>query len=158
MKTYTVHEPPEPHGDRLERAEALVFVPEGFSWGAALLTPFWLLAHGLWLGLVGYIGLVTISQLLVSAAGLPSQIGGWLMMGVHLLIGYEADSLRRWSLERRGFHTIATVNGQSVEDCERRFFDAWLDGQPYVVPALATAEGRSGAGRLTTLSLWGRNG
>ena len=158
MRTFTVHEPPEPHGDRLERAEALVFVPEGFSWGAALLTPFWLLAHGLWLGLLAYIGAFVVLGLLMTTLGLPSQLGGWLLVGLHVLFGFEADTLRRWSLERQGFRTIATVNGRSVDDCERRFFDAWLDDQPYVMPSLMAGEGRSAGGRLTTLSLWGRNG
>ncbi|MEZ5855960.1 MAG: DUF2628 domain-containing protein [Hyphomicrobiaceae bacterium] len=122
------------------------------------LTPFWLLGHGLWLALLAYVGALVVLQLVVSLLGVPPQLGGWMLVGLHLLIGYEADALHRWSLDRQGFHTIATVNGQSVEECERRFFDAWLDGQPYVVPTLATGQSRSGAGRLTTLSLWGRNG
>ena len=47
MLTFTVHEPPSPPPDRLERAESLVFVKDGFSWTAALFGPVWLLVHQL---------------------------------------------------------------------------------------------------------------
>ena len=48
MLTFTVHEPPDPPADRIDRAERLAFVRDGFSWSAALFTPVWLLAHRLW--------------------------------------------------------------------------------------------------------------
>ena len=42
--------------DRLDRAERLVFVKDGFSWLAACCPPLWLLANGLWLGRDRYPG------------------------------------------------------------------------------------------------------
>ena len=39
MLTFTVHEPPNPPADRIERADKLVFVKDGFSWMAALFAP-----------------------------------------------------------------------------------------------------------------------
>src|SRR5688500_11268203 len=44
MSVYTIHEPPDPPADRLDRADSHVFVKEGFTWTAALFTPFWLIA------------------------------------------------------------------------------------------------------------------
>ena len=46
MLTFTVHEPPNPPADRIDRAESLVFIKDGFSWIAALFAPLWLLATG----------------------------------------------------------------------------------------------------------------
>ena len=55
MQTFTVHEPPNAPADRVDRAESLLFIKDGFSWGAALFGPLWLLAHRLWWPLIGYI-------------------------------------------------------------------------------------------------------
>ncbi len=55
MLTFTVHEPPNPPADRIERADRLVFVKDGFSWMAALFAPLWMLVHRLWWALLGYI-------------------------------------------------------------------------------------------------------
>jgi hypothetical protein len=55
MRTFTVHEAPDPPADRIDRAAGLAFVRDGFSWSAALFTPIWLLAYRLWWPLLGYL-------------------------------------------------------------------------------------------------------
>jgi hypothetical protein len=139
MPTYTVHEPPSPPADRIDRAESLVFVKDGFSWLALLFAPLWLLAHRLWWPLLGY---VLVSGALQVAARLTALDPGWVGLAgftINLLLAFEADTLRRWSLGRRGWRTIGTVSGRTVAECERRFFDAWLPSQPI----LATSGGPS---------------
>ena len=139
MLTYTVHEPPDAAPDRIVRAERLVFVKDGFSWAAALFTPIWLIVHRLWWPLLGYI--------------LLSALGGWLgslfasgwstlaTLALHLLIGLEADTLRRWGLERRGWRTVGSVTGRSADECERRFFDMWLPAQPVIAAGSGGPQG-----------------
>jgi hypothetical protein len=134
MLTYTVHEPPNPPADRVDRAEGLVFVKDGFTWTAALLTPFWMLAHRLWWPLVAYVAFSGAFELLERAAGLRGDVTGLVLLAVNLLIGLEADTLRRWALARRGWRTLGTVSGRSLEECERRFFEAWLPAQPVIAP------------------------
>src|SRR5262245_41476449 len=98
MPSFTVHEPPNPPADRIDRAECLVFIKDGFSWSAALFAPFWLLAHRLWWPLVGYVALSGAIELVRLAAAFDP---GWISLTVaalHLLIGFEADMLRRWTL------------------------------------------------------------
>jgi hypothetical protein len=43
-----------------------------------------------------------------------------------LLLGFEAGTLRRWTLARRGWVTLGVVIGDDLESAERRFFDAWV--------------------------------
>jgi hypothetical protein len=158
MRTFTVHEPPGAGADRLERAEELVFVEDGFSWAAALLAPFWLIANRLWLPLVAYVVAFAILQALIWLLGIPQQLAGWLMIAMHALIGFEADSIRRWALGRRGWRMVGSVNGRTIEDCERRFLDGWLAGDT-LAPAVSVAgSSRSGAGRLDHTAFWRRRG
>ncbi len=44
---------------------------------------------------------------------------------IALLVGFEAASLRRWTLARRGWRTLGFVVGDDEESAERRFFAAW---------------------------------
>jgi hypothetical protein len=53
-------------------------------------------------------------------------IGGFISFLVSLLVGLEAGTLRRFTLNRRGWNTIGVVSGNDLEDAERRFFDAWV--------------------------------
>jgi uncharacterized membrane protein len=130
MLTYTVHEPPNAPSDRIDRAERLVFVKDGFSWTAAVFTPIWLIVHRLWWPLLGYILLIVLCTWLGSLFD-----SGWstlATLALHLLIGLEADTLRRWGLQRRGWRTVGSVTGRTAEECERRFFDMWLPAQPVI--------------------------
>jgi hypothetical protein len=152
MQTYTVHEPPGGPTDRMERAERLVFVKDGFSLVAALFAPFWMLAHRLWLALLIYLGALAGIELIVWALDLTQQVAGWITLGLHILVGLESDAIRRWTLARGGYRQIASVTGRGWNECERRFFDAWLAEQPFVAPTPREG-GRSGAGRLSPLAL-----
>ena len=45
---------------------------------------------------------------------------------ISLLIGFEAGTLRRFTLKRRGWENVGIVVGRGIEDAERRFFEAWI--------------------------------
>jgi Protein of unknown function (DUF2628) len=135
MLTYTVHEPPDPPADRIDRAEKLVFIKDGFSWAAAFFGPLWMIVHRLWWALLGFVLITGSLQLLVRLAGIDQ---GWVTLAgfaVNLLVGFEADTLRRWALERRGWRMLGAVSGRTYAECERRFFEAWLPTQPILTPA-----------------------
>jgi len=143
MRTYTIHERPDPAADRVDRAEGLVFVKDGFAWTAALFAPIWLLVHRLWWPLLGYVVVGGALQLLQLTLAFDKRWLGLAVLALHLLIGLEADTLRRWSLERRGWRTVGTVSGKTAAECERRFFDAWLPAQPILA---ATTQSRPSGG------------
>jgi hypothetical protein len=138
MLTFTVHESPNPPADRIDRAERLAFVRDGFSWTAALLAPIWMLAHRLWWPLVAYAVAVAVIVTIWQSEFLHP---GWIALaaiGMNLLVGLEACTLRRWTLDQRGWTTLGSVSGRSSEDCERRFFDMWLPTQPVLAqPAVS---------------------
>ncbi len=70
---------------------------------------------------------------------------------VALLVGFEAASLRRWTLTRRGWTDHGVVVADDVEAAERRFFDAWVtDGRARFappVPRVATLPRQRGDAR-----------
>ena len=129
MLVYTVHEPSEPAASLDDRADELVFVREGFSTPAFLFGPFWLAFHRLWLPLVLYVAgillLLLVFQILPGGNG---AVGSVLTLA-SLAFGLEANAIRRWGLERRGYQTIGTVAGKTFEACEHRFLTGWLSGQ-----------------------------
>lgn len=134
MLTFTVHEPPNPPADRVDRAESLVFVKDGFGWMAAIFAPIWLIVYRLWWPLLGFVVLTGAFELIKRGAGVDQRWVGLAVLGLNLMIGFEADTLRRWALERRGWRTLGSVTGKTTAECERRFFETWLPSQPIIAP------------------------
>src|SRR6266540_889460 len=99
---------------------------DGFAWGAFLVAPLWMLRHRLWLALVLYI--VVAGAIGAGAAfyHVPAGITAAVAFLLSLLLGFEASSVRRWSLTRRRWTNVGVVIGDDVEVAERRFFDAWI--------------------------------
>jgi hypothetical protein len=139
MITVTVHEPPMPPSDRLDRAERLAFVKDGYNWMAAAWPPLWMIGQKLWWALAAYISLAGLIFVGLAAGGVSPAMIGLLFLALHLLIGLEADSIVRSSLDRTGWQVVGTVVGRNLAECERRFFDDWLPKQPIIrVGALRT--------------------
>ena len=132
VNVYTVHEPPNAPADRLELAESLVFLKDGFSWGAALLAPLWLVARAEWMALAAYAAAVMVLAGFLRAIGASPEWVGLAIVALNVFAGFEASSLRRLSLDRRGWQEIGTVSGSSQAECERRFFETWLPGHQVI--------------------------
>ena len=146
MRVYTVHEPADPPADRIDRAEALRFVRDGFTWTAALFAPLWMIARGLWLALLLYVIGVAALGVVSLALGLSDEICAVLFLALHVLIGFEADQIERWTLARNGWQMIGSITGENALDCERRFLDAWLPGEPMLRPETLSASHFTGSG------------
>ena len=130
MSVYTVHQPPLDSGAAATEPYRFVFVRDGFSWWAFLLTPLWLLRHRLWLALAIYV--LVSAALDVGLRALGASVFVLVLAGllISLLAGLEAGTLRRSKLARRHWRNIGVVTGDDVEDAERRFFDAWTRQAP----------------------------
>lgn len=159
MHVYTVHEPPDAPVDRIDRAERLKFIGDRFSPVATAFGPLWLLANRIWFGFAIYAGALALIAVVVLAFGLSLRWISLLAGALNLVVGFEAGSLQRLALERRGWRTLGTVSGRTIDECERRFLEQWLPeqrilpahgletGAPYE-PSFATVADGSSDGRL----------
>lgn len=151
MHVYTVHEQPYPPADRIDRAEALKFVRDGFSWGALLFGPLWLIAKARWSELAIYIAAIAIIIGLAKMFGGGQNALSLAILALNAILAFEASALERLTLDRAGWQEIGTVSGRDAAECERRFFETWLPNQPIIsnlahttsaAPLAASAVGR----------------
>jgi hypothetical protein len=70
---------------------------------------------------VGY-GLLAVGLALLRASSSAQLLVALL---IALLIGFEASSIWRWTLTRRGWSTLGFVVGDDAETAERRFYAEW---------------------------------
>ena len=136
MPTYTVHAPP----NGTTAPERFLFVRDGFHGWAFIAPSLWLLVHRQWLALVIY--LVTTGVLIGALAWLGLDAAAIVAAGlcVSLLVGFEAATIRRWTLARRGWAMLGFVVGGELEDAERRFFSRWAERpRPIEPPVPASA-------------------
>jgi hypothetical protein len=110
--------------------ERFTFVRDGFSFWAFLLAPVWMLWHGLWLGFIGYLVVAILLQIGLHMIGATAAVTLAAAALLALLVGFEAATLRRLTLARRRWENVGIVVGDDVESAERRFFDAWVHGEP----------------------------
>ena len=95
MRSYTAH---------LKPGKQPVLLREGWSWGAFLFGPLWLLAHRAWLPALALAVLLGLTPLL---RGNPAPV---IAITLLVLAGLFGRDLLRWSLARRGYvmqHVLA---------------------------------------------------
>lgn len=118
LKVYTVHvRPADPGG-----AEDTVFVREGFSFWAFLFQVLWALYHRLWLVALGFLVIGVAGEVLSGLPGLPEGASFVIGLGIAVLIGAEANNLRRWTLRRRGYKHVDVVAAHDLDEAEIRYF------------------------------------
>ena len=144
MVTYTVHEPPDPGSDRVDRGVELEFIKDGFSWLTAICPPLGFAANGLWLFALAYLVGAGALGWALTAAKIDPQWIGWIFLAINIYLGFEISTLKRWMLEQTGWQALGVVTGKSIADCERRFFEGWLPGQPIIASGTAATAGGNG--------------
>jgi len=122
----SVHEHADHEVNVMDRAEGLRFVREGFSWAVALLAPFVLLLRGAWLALALYLVLATAISFVMTSFGATAMLTALAILALGIVFGFEAAAIERLSLSLLGWEEVGVVGGADMEECERRFFDAWL--------------------------------
>jgi len=128
MPVYTVHAPTADNAD-IAATDRFAFVRDGFHFWAALLGPLWLAWHRLWLALIGWIVVmiaIDVGMARLGAGGTAIFLANVL---IALLMGFEASSIRRWTLSRRNWRQLDVVVADNQESAERRFFDRWTAKQ-----------------------------
>lgn len=129
MRVYTVHAPLA-NGLRARiPSDGFVFVRDGFHFWALIGGVFWLLYHRLWLAALGYMVLVVGISIGLALLHVDSEATFWVFLLIALLMGFEASSLRRWTLSRRKWRQHDVIVADDEQAAERRFFDRWTDKQ-----------------------------
>lgn len=75
---------------------------------------------------IGVAGSVAVGKSTMLGASASAQ--GIAAFCIALLIGFEASTIRRWTLTRRGWATLGFVVGEDQDVAERRFFTQWAAG------------------------------
>jgi hypothetical protein len=132
MPVYTVHAPGA-GGTDLRSTDRFVFVRDGFHFWAALFGPLWLVAHRLWLALIGWIIVVIALELVLRQLGAGSAAILFANIIVALLMGFEVASLERWTLSQNRWRQLDVVVADDEEAAERRFFERWARKQDGIV-------------------------
>jgi hypothetical protein len=154
MAVYTVHEPLPRKDEASADPERFAFVRDGFYFWAFVLGPLWMLWRRLWLVTLLYFVLSIGLQLGLWALGTSDTVKFLVQFLLALLIGFEAGTLRRWTLTRRGWKNLGVVVGDDLETAERRFFSVWAPPMPAALPPAAPSPGgfpRAGEGQIIGL-------
>ncbi len=127
MAVWTVFEPEEMDDARSgDWAEAVVFVPERFTWSALLFAPLVLLRYRLWLALIVY----GAAQAALAAAMHAFDIddGLVLLLITNAAVAVFLPGLRRAKLSRAGYDEAGAVVATRLEAAEQRYFAARTGG------------------------------
>lgn len=127
MTTYTVHHPARTASEILRRGEEAEFVKDGFCWPALFIPLLWLAYRRLWAVFFGYLGILIVLSLLRDAFSLSEYLVTVLATGTNVLLAFEANNLRRWTLRRHKYFDAGVVIAKPLIEAERRFFQALID-------------------------------
>ena len=105
-----------------------VLLRDGFSWGAFLFGPLWLLLHRAWIPAA-----IAFAATVLIAALVPEPAQTVLTLGLMLLLGLSGRDLRAWSLERRGFLLAHVLTARTEADALARL----LTNRPDVAARMA---------------------
>jgi hypothetical protein len=128
MPAFTVHATVT-NGGGIAATDRFAFVRDGFHFWAAILGPVWLVWHRLWLVLIGWIIIMIAVEVGLARLGAGATAIFLANILIALLMGFEAATLRRWTLSRRNWRQIDIVVADNRETAERRFFDRWMAKQ-----------------------------
>ena len=140
MPVYTVHAPIA-NTAGIAATDRFAFVRDGFHVWAALAAVVWLAWHRLWLALIGWIAVtvaIDVGIVRLGASGTAIFLANLL---IALLMGFEASSIRRWTLSRRNWRQLDIVVARNKETAERRFFDRWAAKQRVINDQAAVDRG-----------------
>ena len=120
MRTFTFHLPRDAHAGDRAALENAALVKDGFSFWAFVFTFLWFFWHRLWLAGLLVLVVVVGSGYALAAFDVPPFTAGLAELLLALLIGLEANGLRRWTYERNGRPVADVVTAASREEAEAK--------------------------------------
>jgi hypothetical protein len=132
MAIYTVLAPPARASEAAPDPLRTVFVKDGFSWPALFFAVIWMIYRRMWLVLVLYVAAALAAGFIAQRTG--GDVAGFALVLAHVLFALEANNLRRWTLERRGFRLAGVAEGRNIEEAEIGYFAGLEVGDPVAAP------------------------
>lgn len=117
-------------------AEGAIFVREGFSAGALVLTVLWALWHRMWLAagvLLAIFGGIALAGNLLGVGEGVIVVANFV---ISLIFGFEARDLQIRALIARGYAQAGFSFGKNLDEAEIRYFHNTSRDQRPSVPAL----------------------
>jgi hypothetical protein len=117
MATWLAYQPPSATADAAARDT--VFIKDGLSLGALAIPAIWLLFRRMWFVFVGWLAVsIAIGLLIPSIGPAVAVVSALFTIGFAL----EANTLRGWTLERKGYQLVGIIDAETREDAELRHF------------------------------------
>ena len=130
MKIFTVHEPPDPSGNSIDRATSLIFLKYGFSWGAFFLAPLYYILKNQWFVFCVYMLALLAIGVLTALLEQDPQLMTFYMGLMQIFFGFETSTLHRFWLHFRGWKEVGSITGRSQDECERLYFSEIFRNTP----------------------------
>jgi hypothetical protein len=99
----------------ISRDREPVLLRDGFSWGAFLFGPFWLLLHRAWIPAT-----LSFVTFFVFAFRLPASFANVLIPALLVLHGMSGNDMLAWALERRGYLLAHVLAARTEDDAMAR--------------------------------------
>ena len=115
MTVYRIFEP------ALGRSDEPVFVKEGYSWSAMTFSILWALRYRMWIVAILLLAGFVIVGVVGAQLGIGEGVRAVVNFGMAVLMGFEAETLRSWTLTRAGYRESGVVAARSLEEAELKF-------------------------------------
>jgi len=119
MSVYVVMEPGDLAPDLAQ--EKALLVRDGFSFGAFLFPPLWLLTRRLWLEAAAAVLFLLAAGVLAAWLSGHEGLAPVLSILIGLYFGLEGSALQLAALRRRGFRDWGVVEARDRRDAELRY-------------------------------------
>lgn len=127
MSTFTLHLPRDARPGDTTALEEAELVKDAFSWGAFFFTFFWFFVHRLWLAGLAVLAIMFAFGAAMNLLDVHPLAATLAQALLQALIGLEANSLRRWTLARRGRPMVDVVTAPNRDEAEAKAFSRWLE-------------------------------
>ena len=130
MTTFTLHLPRDARPGDTAALDEAELVKDAFSWGAFFFTFLWFFAHRLWLAGLAVLAILFAFGAVLNLLDVHPLAATLAQALLQALIGLEANSLRRWTLSRRGRPMVDVVTATDRDEAEAKAFARWREQRP----------------------------